>query len=214
MIGPNGAGKTTFFNMLTGLYRPSAGPISFAGRRDLAGPARPDHRDGDRAHLPEHPPVPDDVGARERDGRPARAHARRALRLDPAPAAGARARSAGCARRAREMLAYAGLPERLFEQTAANLSYGDQRRVEIARALASEPSVLLLDEPTAGMNPSESEALTAFIRKAARRARADDPADRARHEGGDGRLRADHRARPRGEDRRGHARRRCAATRG
>ena len=66
---------------------------------------------------------------------------------------------------AREMLGYAGLAEALHEQAAANLSYGDQRRVEIARALASEPSVLLLDEPTAGMNPLESEALTAFIRK-------------------------------------------------
>ena len=65
----------------------------------------------------------------------------------------------------REMLAYVGLAENLADERASNLAYGDQRRVEIARALASEPSVLLLDEPTAGMNPQESAALTAFIRR-------------------------------------------------
>jgi branched-chain amino acid transport system ATP-binding protein len=67
--------------------------------------------------------------------------------------------------KARETLAYCGLAGRMVEHTVANLSYGDQRRVEIARALASDPSVLLLDEPTAGMNPAESQALTAFVRK-------------------------------------------------
>jgi branched-chain amino acid transport system ATP-binding protein len=58
-----------------------------------------------------------------------------------------------------------GLPSRLFEQQALHMSYGDQRRVEIARALAADPKVLLLDEPTAGMNPQESSALTDFMRK-------------------------------------------------
>jgi branched-chain amino acid transport system ATP-binding protein len=67
--------------------------------------------------------------------------------------------------RARELLAYVGLRREAFEQLAVHLSYGDQRRVEIARALASDPTVLLLDEPTAGMNPQESKALTAFMRK-------------------------------------------------
>ncbi|MGZ4619964.1 MAG: ABC transporter ATP-binding protein, partial [Frankiaceae bacterium] len=67
--------------------------------------------------------------------------------------------------RARELLAYVGLREAVFDQLATQLSYGDQRRVEIARALASEPKVLLLDEPTAGMNPHESQALTEFMRK-------------------------------------------------
>jgi branched-chain amino acid transport system ATP-binding protein len=67
--------------------------------------------------------------------------------------------------RARELLGYVGLRETVFERLASQLSYGDQRRVEIARALASQPTVLLLDEPTAGMNPHETQALTEFIRK-------------------------------------------------
>ena len=67
--------------------------------------------------------------------------------------------------RAAETLEYVGLSRSQFDQLAINLSYGDQRRVEIARALASEPKLLLLDEPTAGMNPQESAALTEFMRK-------------------------------------------------
>jgi branched-chain amino acid transport system ATP-binding protein len=67
--------------------------------------------------------------------------------------------------RARELLTYVGLQPRVFDQVASHLSYGDQRRVEIARALASEPTLLLLDEPTAGMNPQESAELTNFMRK-------------------------------------------------
>jgi branched-chain amino acid transport system ATP-binding protein len=65
--------------------------------------------------------------------------------------------------KAREMLTYVGLAQELHDQAAANLSYGDQRRVEIARALASDPKLLLLDEPTAGMNPQESQRLTEFM---------------------------------------------------
>ena len=65
--------------------------------------------------------------------------------------------------RARELLAYVGLREPVFDRLASQLPYGDQRRVEIARALAAGPRLLLLDEPTAGMNPQESQALTEFM---------------------------------------------------
>jgi branched-chain amino acid transport system ATP-binding protein len=67
--------------------------------------------------------------------------------------------------KAAAMLSYVGLPTNVHDELAVNLAYGDQRRVEIARALASEPRLLLLDEPTAGMNPQESDTLTAFMRQ-------------------------------------------------
>jgi branched-chain amino acid transport system ATP-binding protein len=67
--------------------------------------------------------------------------------------------------RARELLEYVGISPRLMDRRATELSYGDQRRIEIARALASDPTLLLLDEPTAGMNPQESEQLKQFLFK-------------------------------------------------
>ena len=165
VIGPNGAGKTTLFNMLTGLYRPSAGRIRFGGREISR--TRPDRimamgvaRTFQNIRLFPTMSALENVMV----GQHARMGAGIFGSIFRPP--WVRTEERRVRERARESLAYAGLAERLFEQTAANLSYGDQRRVEIARALASDPSVLLLDEPTAGMNPLESEALTAFIRKA------------------------------------------------
>ena len=163
LIGPNGAGKTTLFNMLTGLYRPTQGRI-LLGERDITR-ARPDvitsygvARTFQNIRLFGAMTAVENVmighHTQMRAGlfgsilRPPRVR-REELRTRE---------------RARELLAYVGLREPAFDRLASQLPYGDQRRVEIARALASQPTLLLLDEPTAGMNPQESQALTEFMR--------------------------------------------------
>jgi branched-chain amino acid transport system ATP-binding protein len=163
IIGPNGAGKTTFFNMLTGLYRPTAGRITFGGR-DITG-ARPDvvlslgvARTFQNIRLFSTMTAVENVMV----GLHARTSAGvfRSILRTP----GQRREEREAHERAREMLRFVGLREEVFGEMSANLSYGDQRRLEIARALASEPKLLLLDEPTAGMNPEESGRLTRFMR--------------------------------------------------
>jgi branched-chain amino acid transport system ATP-binding protein len=164
LIGPNGAGKTTLFNMLTGLYKPTTGRI-WLDERDITR-LRPDQitsrgvaRTFQNIRL---------FGAMSgvenvMIGR----HARMRAGLFGAvvrPPWVTREEKA-VRERAYELLRYVGLRESLFDQLAVNLSYGDQRRVEIARALAADPTVLLLDEPTAGMNPQESKSLTDFMRR-------------------------------------------------
>ncbi len=164
IIGPNGAGKTTFFNMLTGLYKPTYGRISFDGR-DITG-RRPDRimKDGvartfqnirlfgtmtavENVMVGQHAPMGAGLfGSILRVPRVSREEKR-------------------VAEHGREMLSYVGIPESQHDTMSVNLSYGDQRRLEIARALASEPKLLLLDEPTAGMNPQESAELTAFMNR-------------------------------------------------
>jgi branched-chain amino acid transport system ATP-binding protein len=164
LIGPNGAGKTTLFNMLTGLVRPTEGRIVFSGKAITR--SRPDvitsrgiARTFQNIRLFGSMTATENVmighHARMRSG-----------------VFGAIFRPPWVLReerqtreRAKELLAYVGLKERDFDRLATHLAYGDQRRVEIARALASAPSLLLLDEPTAGMNPQESAALTQFMRR-------------------------------------------------
>jgi branched-chain amino acid transport system ATP-binding protein len=162
IIGPNGAGKTTFFNMLTGLYRPTAGRILFNGQDVTA--RRPDiitslgvARTFQNIRLFSTMSALENVMV----GCHARMSAGLFGSILRVPAV--RREESDVTEKAREMLTYVGLAKDLHEQTAANLSYGDQRRVEIARALASDPKLLLLDEPTAGMNPQESQRLTEFM---------------------------------------------------
>jgi branched-chain amino acid transport system ATP-binding protein len=163
LIGPNGAGKTTFFNMLTGVYKPTAGRIVFDGT-DVTG-------------KPPHAVTELGVGRTFQN-----------IRLFPLMTAlenvlvGMHARLSGgivrsilrtpgikreeqeARERARALLRFSGLRGR-DQEFARNLPYGDQRRLEVARALATQPKLLLLDEPTAGMNPQETVEFMDFVSK-------------------------------------------------
>jgi branched-chain amino acid transport system ATP-binding protein len=167
VIGPNGAGKTTFFNMIAGIYQPTAGEIRFEGRHIFSGTRRsalrPDQvtslgiaRTFQNIRLFANMTAIENVliGMHTRlRASPLGAILRTTKVLEEER----RARE-----RARELLAYVGLAG-TGRELAKNLAYGDQRRLEVARALASEPRILLLDEPTAGMNPHETAEMTLFI---------------------------------------------------
>jgi branched-chain amino acid transport system ATP-binding protein len=164
IIGPNGAGKTTFFNMLTGLYRPTVGRIAFEGEDITA--RRPDKimamgvaRTFQNIRLFATMTAIENVlvGQHSRT----KAGIFRSILRTPGTAREERE----VRQKAIETLRYVGVREQMFEEISVNLSYGDQRRLEIARALASDPKLLLLDEPTAGMNPQESAQLTDFMRQ-------------------------------------------------
>jgi branched-chain amino acid transport system ATP-binding protein len=164
LIGPNGAGKTTLFNMLTGLYKATAGRI-FLGDRDITR-SRPDVITGlGVARTFQNIRLFGAMTARENVmiGHHARMRAGVWGSIFRTPSV--RGEESKTRVRARELLEYVGLSPGSVDQLATALSYGDQRRVEIARALASEPTLLLLDEPTAGMNPQESARLVDFMRK-------------------------------------------------
>jgi branched-chain amino acid transport system ATP-binding protein len=163
LIGPNGAGKTTFFNMLTGVYKPTSGRIVFD--------------DTEVTDKPPHVITKLGIGRTFQN-----------IRLFPQMTAlenvlvGMHSRLKGgilgsifgtprvrreereAHEKGRELLRYSGLG-RVDQELAQNLSYGDQRRLELARALATDPKLLLLDEPTAGMNPQETAAFTDFLGK-------------------------------------------------
>jgi branched-chain amino acid transport system ATP-binding protein len=163
IIGPNGAGKTTFFNCVTGFYTPEEGEILLDGR-NITGlsPDRVTHRGVSRTYqnirlfknmtsvenilVGMHPHLKSGlIGGILRDPR--------TLREERA-----------AVEEAKRLLQFVGLRGK-GDMMAMNLPYGDQRRLEIARALASKPRLLLLDEPTAGMNPTETQEMVHFIRR-------------------------------------------------
>jgi branched-chain amino acid transport system ATP-binding protein len=161
LIGPNGAGKTTLFNVLTGLYRPDAGGFSFDGAPlPVAAPHRVAEcgiaRTFQNIRLFANMSALENVMV----GRHARTRAGviGAVLRDAAT----RAEEAAITRRAYALLEYVGIAARA-QDTASQLSYGEQRRLEIARALATDPKLLALDEPAAGMNATEREDLKRLL---------------------------------------------------
>jgi branched-chain amino acid transport system ATP-binding protein len=164
LIGPNGAGKTTFFNMLTGIYVPTSGMLRL-DNRDITG-ARPDKltslgiaRTFQNIRLFNNMTVLENILV----GRHCRLHTGLVGALLRPPSVIQEERKAR--QKALNLLDFVSLGASKANELAKNLSYGDQRRLEIARALASEPKILLLDEPTAGMNPNETADLTRFIHR-------------------------------------------------
>ena len=161
LIGPNGAGKTTFFNCMTGLYVPDGGGFMFNGAPLVADAP---HQAAERgiARTFQNIRLFGNMTALENVmvGRHVRTRAGVVGAMLHTPAT--RNEEAAIRQRAIDLLHYVRIEERA-EDLAKNLSYGDQRRLEIARALATEPSLLCLDEPAAGMNATETEALRELI---------------------------------------------------
>lgn len=160
LIGPNGAGKTTLFNCLTGLYTPTRGQVRLRGDKLPSDPAKVTTagiaRTFQNIRLFPNMTVLENVlvgrHIRMRQGPLASLFHGPVFHRDEAAAR----------KKSMELLEFVGLTK-LDHEVARNLPYGDQRRLEIARALATEPTVLLLDEPTAGMNPQETEAARQLI---------------------------------------------------
>ena len=161
LIGPNGAGKTTFFNMLTGVYKPTAGSVVFAGE-DLTG--KPPHAFTERGIGRTFQNIRLFQNMTALENVLVGMHSRLKGTLVEAILRTPRVKHEedGARDRARELLEFSGL-RRKDHEIGRNLSYGDQRRLEVARALATQPKLLLLDEPTAGMNPQETAEFTDFV---------------------------------------------------
>lgn len=163
LIGPNGAGKTTFFNVLTGLYKPSSGTVMF-GDVDIT--ARPPHKiaAGGLARTFQNIRLFGLMTAEENVMVAMHSHLKAGILSTIFRTPGQRREEREAREKARELLDFVGIGKWAGEY-ARNLSYGDQRRLEVARALALKPKVLLLDEPTAGMNPQESLTFIDFVYK-------------------------------------------------
>ncbi len=161
LIGPNGAGKTTFFNMLTGVYRPTAGEIVFDGH-DVTG--KPPHAITELGigRTFQNIRLFGQMTAKENVLVGMHSRLRGGILGSIVGTPRIRREERDADEKARELLRYSGLRRR-HNELSRNLPYGDQRRLEVARALATNPKLLLLDEPTAGMNPQESVEFMNFV---------------------------------------------------
>jgi branched-chain amino acid transport system ATP-binding protein len=163
LIGPNGAGKTTFFNMITGVYVPTAGRVVFDGA-DVTG--KPPHAITERGigRTFQNIRLFKEMTALENVLVGMHSRLRGGILRSVVRTPGLRREERAAKERAQELLALCNLIGR-SDRYAHSLPYGDQRRLEVARALATQPKLLLLDEPTAGMNPQETLDFTRFVQK-------------------------------------------------
>jgi branched-chain amino acid transport system ATP-binding protein len=163
LIGPNGAGKTTFFNVLTGLYQPTSGRVRL-GDRDVT--ALPPHKIASLglARTFQNIRLFNLMTAEENVLVAMHSHMKAGIVATVLRTPAQRREEREGREFARELLDFVGI-SKSADQYARNLSYGDQRRLEVARALALRPRVLLLDEPTAGMNPQESARFVEFVHR-------------------------------------------------
>jgi branched-chain amino acid transport system ATP-binding protein len=164
IIGPNGAGKTTFFNCMTGIYKPTTGRVEFDGRNITGKRADVVTQSGiartfQNIKLFKTMTVLENVQV----GRHCRMRAGITGSILRTPHV--RKEEREVEEKSRDLLKLVSINPRRYHDLASSLPYGDQRRLEIARALAAEPKLLLLDEPTAGMNPQESIELTQLMEK-------------------------------------------------
>jgi branched-chain amino acid transport system ATP-binding protein len=163
LIGPNGAGKTTFFNVLTGLYRPNAGRV-YLGDRDVTGKSPNKIAELGLGRTFQNIRLFNLMTAEENVMVAMHSHLRSGITSTVLGLPWQRREERRSHDASRELLEFVGIPK-VRNEYARNLSYGDQRRLEVARALALRPKVLLLDEPTAGMNPQESAAFVDFVHR-------------------------------------------------
>jgi branched-chain amino acid transport system ATP-binding protein len=161
LIGPNGAGKTTFFNVLTGLYKPTSGRVVL-GTRDVTGMAPHRVASLGLARTFQNIRLFNLMTAEENVLVAMHSHMRSGIVGTVLRTPRQRREEREGREFARELLDFVGIGK-VADEYARNLSYGDQRRLEVARALALRPKVLLLDEPTAGMNPQESAKFVEFV---------------------------------------------------
>jgi branched-chain amino acid transport system ATP-binding protein len=161
LIGPNGAGKTTFFNMLTGVYKPTGGAVIFDGE-DVTG--KPPHAITNRGigRTFQNIRLFKEMTALENVLVGMHGHLRGGIVRSILRTPGLNREERDARAEASRLLGFSGLRGR-DDALASSLPYGDQRRLEVARALATKPKLLLLDEPTAGMNPQETAEFTAFV---------------------------------------------------